>query len=81
MSALITTIQKTAAVQLRVSLEQFKGHDLCDVREFASFTAANVPMPTRKGVSVPVRLLPDLIVALQAAEAQARSDGLLGGDA
>jgi hypothetical protein len=74
---LIATIQKNGSEELRVSLDHFRGHDLLDIRVFAAFTAANVPMPTKKGLSIRVDLIPELREALEAAEAKARELGLL----
>jgi len=75
--AQIAAIQKNASEEIRVCLQHFKGHDLCDIRVFGMFTTGKVFMPTGKGVAVNVMLLPDLIHALQEAERKAREMGLL----
>ncbi|WP_426046059.1 hypothetical protein [Brevundimonas sp. TWP3-1-2b1] len=76
-TCLIATIGKNASEEVRVVLDTYKAHRLCDMRVFASFSAAAVPMPTRKGLSVQVSLLPDLIEALTAARDQAVALGWL----
>jgi len=63
--------------EVRVSIDEFRGHVLLDIRVFADFTPARVRMPTKKGISIQVVQLPDLIKALQDAAATARKLGLL----
>jgi hypothetical protein len=75
----VATIQKNADEELRVSIDEFRGHVLVDVRVFAAFTAARVPMATKKGLSLRIEQLPDLVEALKDAEATARKLGLLSG--
>lgn len=72
---LITTIDKNASESVRVVLDEFKGHHLCDMRVFATFTAAAVPMPTKKGLSVRIDMLDELIAGLTEAKAQAVAMG------
>ena len=67
--------------EVRVSLDEFKGHLTVDIRLFEPFTAAQVPMPTRKGVTIGLGKLPDLAAALADAETRARELGLIAGDA
>lgn len=74
----IATIAKGATQEIRVSLEEYKGHQLVDMRIYTPFTPAAVPMATKKGLACQVRYLPDLIAALSEAERVARAEGLLG---
>ncbi len=83
MDQLIATIPKNQREEIRVSLSEFekdgKAFDMAGARVF--FDAGNGEMkPGRNGLNVPVRLLPELIAALQQAEAEACSAGLLGED-
>ncbi len=72
---------KNRREHLRVALDSYQGHDLIDIRVTAQLNdSTGAWMPTKKGVSANVALLPDLIAALQSAEAQARALGLIGGD-
>ena len=75
---LIATITKNSREQIMISLTEFKGHDLIDVRVFANDGSEHVA--TRKGISIAVGRLPELIQALQGAEAEARRRGLLDGE-
>ena len=67
-------------VQLRVSMDAGAEPPAVDVRAWAPFTAAAVPMPTKQALTIPLALLPQLIADLQAAEATARDEGLIRGD-
>ena len=54
---------------LHVSADTSNGADRIDLRVFAPFTPAKVYMPTKHAITVAAGLLPDLIAALQAAQA------------
>lgn len=72
---LITTIPKNAREEFRLQLRTFKGHRNLDFRVFADNGVERVA--TGKGVSIKPASLPDVIRALQEAEAAARAEGLL----
>jgi hypothetical protein len=76
-SVLIARLPKNADEEVRISLDEFRGEKLLDIRIYASFTIARARMPTKRGISIPVEMLPDLLDALQDAVAKARklSDG------
>ena len=80
MDRLIATIPKNQAEEIRVGLDEYKGHDLVSLRVWTDPYAGDERVPTRKGVSMSVALLPELIAALQEAEAAAQAAGLLGDD-
>jgi Transcriptional Coactivator p15 (PC4) len=71
----IATIPKNAREELHVSLTEFKGHDLFDVRVFAE--SGDKWVATRKGITANVECLPAIVEALQRAVAEARAAGLL----
>lgn len=77
----VATIGKNASEEVRMVLDTFKGHNLVDLQVFAAFSAAAVKMPTKKGLSCRVEMLPDLIEGLRQAEVQARAMGWIGGAA
>ncbi len=77
MEKTIRTIRKSQREEIRVSLTEYQGHDLCDVRVFAEPYAGDEWVATKKGVSLNVAKLPAFIEGLQAAEREAREDGLL----
>lgn len=80
MDKLIATIPKNQSEEIRIGLDEYKKHDLVSIRVWADPYAGDERVPTKKGISVSVRLLPDLIAALQEAEAAAREVGLLKDD-
>jgi hypothetical protein len=75
---LVAVIPKNKVEELRVSLPRFKGVELIDVRTFAQFgSGEEAKRPTRKGITLKIEHLPQLIDALTAALADARARGLL----
>ena len=75
----ITAIEKNRTEELRVALKEYKGHDYVDVRTYVEPYAdeGQGRIPTKRGITLRVRKLPELIVALKEAEQQARTAGLL----
>ena len=77
----IAVIGKNRREEVRIVLDTFKGTQLIDMRVFAAFTSGNIMMPTKKGLSLRVEMLPDLIAALSQAQDKAEELGWIGGDA
>ena len=77
MQEVVETIKKNTKEEIRVELTEFKGHDLLGLRVYAD--TDNGPIATRKGITVNVRLIPDLLAALHKAEGAAVRAGLLTG--
>lgn len=75
----VATIGKNQREEVRIVLDTFKGHQLVDIRVFAAFSAASVPMPTKKGLSLNVASIPELIEALKQARDEAVALGWIGG--
>lgn len=75
----IAVIAKNSREEVRVCLDEFAGHQLVDIRTYADYSAGVVEMrgPTKKGVSLAVEKLPDLIAAFEAARTEAIRRGLL----
>ena len=71
----IASIPKNAREELHVSLTEYKGHDLFDVRVFAD--TGEKLVATRKGITASVDHLPAIVEALQRAMAEARAAGVL----
>ncbi len=49
MEKLVKTIPKTAREEIRVSLTEYKGHDLCDLRVYAEPYAGDEGCPRTRG--------------------------------
>ena len=73
----IATFSKNKVEEIRIDLTEYQGHDLISARVWAPSQGTGVKVPTKKGLTLNVRLLPDLIEALQEAEREARAAGLL----
>ncbi len=74
---IVATIPKNAREELRVSLSEFKGVDLVNLRVW--FKAGDDTMrPGNAGLAMRLDKLPEIITALQAAEREARAQGLVG---
>ena len=77
MEATIAVIEKNSSEEVHVDLSEYRGHDLVSIRVWANYDGEKPKRPTKKGVTVKVEKLPELIAALQEAEKQARAAGLL----
>ncbi len=77
MNKVIQTISKNSVEQIWVELSEYMGKDLLGVRTYYHDQDTNQWRPTRKGVTVKVELLPELLAALHKAEAEASAAGLL----
>jgi hypothetical protein len=77
---LVGAVRKNATEEVRVALNEFHGSSLIDLRVFADLGDGE-RRPTKKGVALNVRALPELIEVLQRAEAEARRRGLISGGA
>jgi transcriptional coactivator p15 (PC4) len=64
---------------LHVSLSEYEGHALINVRIYAT-GSDGIDRPTTKGVAMGIRKLPELARALVKAEAKAHELGLLDDD-
>lgn len=69
----ISKIRKSSSNEVHVAIREYAGNHFCDVREH--FHPEDKPdwLPTKKGVSIPLDLLP---AAVDAVEALAAKDGL-----
>lgn len=65
----VATFAKNASEEVRVALTEFKGNALVDVRVYVSYKTTGQIGPTKKGITLRVELLPELIGALQRAAA------------
>lgn len=73
----IAMIEKNSLEDVRVTLDEYSGHRLIDVRNYADFKTGNVEArgPTKKGISLKVDKLPELIAALESAREEAQRRG------
>lgn len=76
MSKVVSKFNKNAMEEIRVSLSEFKGHRLIDIRSFFG-RKEDDRNPTKKGISISVALYPDLKKAIEELEEVLLADGLL----
>ena len=73
---LIASIEKNAREEIRISLSEFNGYDLANIRVFYRTDDGDM-RPGKAGLAVRLEKLPAVIEALQQAEAEARRLGLV----
>lgn len=74
--SLVATIARGPATELRILLTSWRGSHRVELRDHTA-TIPGCFMPAGAGITLPVERLHDLIAALQRAEAEAISRGLL----
>lgn len=81
MTDAIAIVEKNSREDVRIAIDEFRGTQLVDIRVFADFNSneADTRTPTKKGVSLKIERLPDLIRALEKAKEEAARRGLLPG--
>jgi transcriptional coactivator p15 (PC4) len=78
-ATVIATIPKNSREWVRVALDEYRGVNLIDIRVLVELNPeTGLPIPTKKGVSLKVEKLPELIAALNDALVEAQRQGLLG---
>jgi hypothetical protein len=60
---LVSSFEKNALEEVRISLTEFKGHQLIDLRVYY-ISQDGEPRPTKKGLAISVGLYPELKEAL-----------------
>ena len=68
MDKTIATFKKNKFQEVRVGIREFKGNDLVDIRTWTMTQGTDEMVPTAKGVSINISLLPDLKKALTEVE-------------
>ncbi|RMF94368.1 MAG: transcriptional coactivator p15 [Nitrospinota bacterium] len=76
MDELVAKFEKNAAEQIYVSLREYRGHQLIDVRTYYQ-TEEGEWRPTKKGVSISVDLFPELKQAIVNLEKRLRERELI----
>lgn len=79
MGKIVATIEKNSREEIRVSVDDWKGYDLVSLRVFFRRKDGE-PLPTKKGITFDVKLLPEIIRALEAARKAAIGERCLSGN-
>ena len=68
MDKTVSVFKKNKFQEIRVGVREFKGNDLIDIRTWTMTQGTDEMVPTAKGVSINIHLLPDLKKALAEVE-------------
>ena len=77
MEKLLSTLPKNNFEEVRAALTEYKGTQLFDLRVYTNKQGEPEKVPTKKGISVNVKMLPDLAKVISAACLEAREAGLI----
>jgi len=77
MDQTVSVFSKNKFQEVRVGIREFKGNDLVDIRIWTISQGADQMVPTAKGVTINVHLLPQLLKALQSAETILKENKML----
>lgn len=76
MDKTVAVFQKNKFQEVRVGIREFKGNDLIDIRTWTMTQGSDEMVPTAKGVSINITLLPELRKALDVVEKELKASGL-----
>ena len=77
MDQTVSIFPKNKFQEIRVGIREFKGNDLVDIRIWTMTQSAEQMVPTAKGVTINVHLLPQLLKSLQDTEKILKESKLL----
>ena len=68
MDKTVAVFQKNKFQEIRIGIREFKGNDLVDIRTWTMTQGSDEMVPTAKGVTMNISLLPELKKALESTE-------------
>lgn len=68
MDKTVTVFKKNKFQEIRVGVREFKGNDLIDIRTWTMTQGSEQMVPTAKGVSLNINLLPELKKSIEEVE-------------
>ena len=80
MEKVVGQFEKNSREEIRVQLREFKGHQLLDIRTFYFTSEGGEPKPSPKGISLAIRLMPQLKEAILEADRVLKEAGLMDSD-
>lgn len=75
MSEVIASFEKNSMEEVRVSLTEFKGKDLIDIRVYYQPEDGEEKRPTKKGITISPEKFPELKKAILALEKALQKEG------
>jgi hypothetical protein len=73
----VFTFKKNKFQEVRVGIREYKGNDLVDIRTWTMTQGSEEMVPTAKGVSININLLPDLRKALEVVEQELKQNAMM----
>ena len=77
MDKTVTVFKKNKFQEIRVGIREFKGNDLVDIRTWTMTQGSDEMVPTAKGVSLNISLLPELNRSLDEVEKVLKENGMM----
>ena len=77
MEKIVKSFQKNNFQEVRVGISEFKGNDLINVRIWTKLRDSEDVVPTSKGISINVKLFPELKDAILALEKELKDNNLI----
>ncbi len=77
MDKTVAVFQKNKFQEVRIGIREFKGNDLIDIRTWTLTQGTEEMVPTAKGVSININLLPELKKALEKVEETLKENKML----
>ena len=77
MDQTVSVFPKNKFQEVHVVIREFKGNDLVDIRIWTIVQGLDQMVPTAKGVTINIHLLPQLIKALEDAEKILKTNKML----
>ncbi|MFA5038571.1 MAG: transcriptional coactivator p15/PC4 family protein [Candidatus Omnitrophota bacterium] len=77
MEKVVKTFEKNKFQEIRIGITEYQGNDLIDVRIWALNQGGQEKVPTAKGVSLNVKLFPQLKEAIELLEKELKANSLL----
>jgi hypothetical protein len=68
MDKTVAVFQKNKFQEIRIGIREFKGNDLVDIRIWTMTQGSEEMVPTAKGVTMNISLLPELKKSLESVE-------------
>ncbi|MBL7131828.1 MAG: transcriptional coactivator p15/PC4 family protein [Candidatus Omnitrophica bacterium] len=77
MNKTIKTFEKNKFQEIRVGISEYQGNDLIDIRTWTLPKGAEEKVPTSKGISINVKLYPELKEAVLALENELKENNFI----
>ena len=77
MDKTVSVFKKNKFQEIRVGIREYKGNDLVDIRTWTMTQGSEEMVPTAKGVSINIHLLPELQKSLAKAEKALKENNMV----